>query len=162
MSFSRRLATQLEDLRNRQRVKAWSLVTGLVATIYAVGIAGLAAEANFSRPNFDDFLVVLWAVGAIYGAGSLLAIGAINELSPALLRITTVGLWLGNLVVLLTTLALPAVLPFALIPVLGGFIVLRNRKPGIGWLYLSLPFLALGLLWLNSLLDHPVRMRFLN
>ena len=155
MSFSDRLDAQLDEYRLRQKVRAWPLVTGLVAALYAAGIAWVAGQALFSAPFPEWLFIALWLGGAIYGAASLIAFGVIVDPSARQRRAFGIGLWAGNLVVCANTLVFPLILPLALIPVIGGFVVLSQRNAGLGKVYLGLPIASLGVTILGSYLSIP-------
>ncbi len=130
-------------------------MTGVIAGLYAAGVASLAGPALIKTPDLEWLFVILWAGGAIHGAVSLIAFGVIPEPSLRQRRFFEAGLWAGNLVVCANTLAFPLVLPLALIPAIGGCVVLSQRSTGLGKVYISLPFISLGLVILNSYLSTP-------
>lgn len=162
MPFAQRLAVQIEAFNQAQSVKAWSLVTGLIAVFYAVGITSLAGPAFTQLPDFESVVAVLWAGGAIFGAGALTALGIIDNPSAWQWRIARIGLWAGNLIVCATTLAIPIVFPLALVPVIGGFVALSQRSAVAGKFYLALPFVAFGAVVLNWALGSPIIADFID
>lgn len=149
MDFPDRLTAQTGEQLRRDRYRAWALVTGLIASLYALGIVSIVVDADFS---VEVLLALPWAAGAICGAASLLVIGAVARPSERHWRLLTGGLWIGNAVVSITTLVAPIVLPFAVLPVIGGFVVLRGRHARGAGLYIALPFIALAAGILYSLL----------
>jgi hypothetical protein len=157
MTFADKLASQLDAYKQAQKVKAWSLATGLVASIYAIGIASMARPIFHRVPDLESVVVAFWAGGAIYGAVSLITIGVINDPSARQRRILEIGLWAGNLVVCGNTAVFPIVLPLALIPVIGGAIVLSRRSTIVGWMYVSLPVITIGLMALNWAVGSPIK-----
>ena len=156
MTFIRKFAAQVEAFNQAQKVKAWSFITGLVAAIYAIGITSLVSSRFSNAPDLETVIVVFWAAGAIFGAASLITFGIVNSPSKRQRRFGEIGLWAGNLVVSANTLVYPIVMPLALIPVIGGFVVLSQRSTVVGRVYLSLPFIAFGAVVLDWALGSPI------
>lgn len=156
MPVADKFEAKIDAFDRAQKVKAWSLITGLIAAVYAVGITYMASPIFVETPDLESAVIAIWAGGAIFGAASLIALGIIDNPSAGEWRTTQIGLWVGNLVVCANTLAFPLVLPLALIPVIGGFVVLSRRSTVVRILYLSLPFVALGVSLLNWFLGMPI------
>ena len=121
-----------------------------------IGIAVLAGSVVFAAPSFETILALLWAGGAIAGATSLLVLGAIREPPELVRKAAHVGLWVGNFVASGNILVFPIVFPLALVPVIGGSIVLWQESVFGGALYMSLPFMSLAVIVVAWLVGIPL------
>jgi len=153
MSFPDQFAIQIKLLSQAQRIEAWCLVTGLVASVYAALLAG---AIYFAVPELNWVIVTSWTGGAIFGASTLIVLGVIGKMSILQWRIAQVGLWVGVLVVSTISFVFPIVLPIALVPVIGGYFALGRRTPLIAVVYVSLPFFALIATVLNLAFGSPI------
>ena len=142
-TFRRNLEAGRAQLRREQRRRAWSLIVGLIAAVFALGLSG--AMADIGLPNsIDQWLYVVWVLGAWFGTCSLLAFGAVPEPSPPHSRYMLVGLWAGALAVAVGVAIAPLALILLLLPIgVGASIVRRLSGIGSAALYAALPFLAL-------------------
>lgn len=141
-TFRRNLEAGRAQLRREQRRRAWSLIVGLIAAGLALGLSG--SMADIGLPNrVDQWLYVVWVLGAWFGTCSLLAFGAVPEPSPPHSRYMLAGLWAGALAVAVGVSIAPLAIILLLLPVGVGVSIVR-RLSGIGYavLYAALPFLA--------------------
>ena len=120
-----------------------SLIAGLIAAVVALGLSG--AMVDIGLPNsVDQWLYLVWVLGAWFGTCSLLAFGAVSEPSPQNSRYMQAGLWAGALAVAVGVAMAPLALILLLLPIgVGASIVRRFSGIGFAALYVALPFLAL-------------------
>jgi len=156
MSFTDRLNADLDVYARTQREKAWSLVTGIIAALYAVGIIAIVWKFVFQSLGLESVVALLWAGGAICGAVSLLMFGVLSNPTEKHSRLGRVGLWIGNITVSSTIVVFPIVFPLSFLPVIGGFVIQRRFGTPGAVAYLLLPIIALGGLAVNWSLSTPI------
>jgi hypothetical protein len=144
MSFTEKFEAGLSELHKAQTERAWALVTGLLATLVAVFVSSYIFSGLRLTYTPDQLLAIAWAVGAMYGALSLVYFGSIAEPSGVADRVGYLGLWAGNLTFSGTVAAVPIAVILGMPLVIGGFFIIRRKGRGIALAYLAMPIVALA------------------
>ena len=142
-TFRRNVEAGRAQLLRAQRRRAWSLVAGLLAAIFALGLS--AALADIGLPGgVDQWLYLFWVIAAWFGTGSLLAFGVVSEPSARIFPYLQAGLWAGAVAVAVGVAMAPLALILLLLPLGVGASIVRRLSGGLYTVfYVALPFLAL-------------------
>lgn len=140
-----RLREPLAAQRRESKRRTWTTLSGIVAVLCLLPASALLDGMRWPPPTAQHWLALIWFGAAVCGALGLLVFGLTKVRSRRTDAFGLVGLWVGNLA---AAGAVAVFFPFAIalvaLPVImGAQLVARYSRAGMGWLYLSTPFLSL-------------------
>ncbi len=144
MSFAERFEAGRNDLHKSQRERAWALVTGILATVVALLLFAYVLSEVGVPSGTDAFIALAWALGAIFGAASLVYVGGVSSPSNLGCELSRLGLWIGNLTVSATVIVMPIAVFLGFLFVVGGFFIIRKGGMVLTMLYVTFPIIALS------------------